>query len=127
MSKQDRQGVRTPADIERKYELGQIASQKDTSGKQSIQISQLSQTLAQFMARMTEEVEVLNQTIENLQGNFPVGSVYVSMDESEPSEKLGGVWELMAEGHLLLGVPQEEESQEILQLDDTCYLWKRIE
>lgn len=50
MSKQDRQGVRTPADVERKYNLGRLAAAQGSPGKQDEQIQQLSQTLAQFMA-----------------------------------------------------------------------------
>ena len=121
MSKQDRQGVRTASDLERKYELGQISTQKDTSSRQSSQISQLAQTLSQFMVKVNAE-------IENLQGRiYPVGSVYVSLDNSEPSLIFGGEWELLAEGHLLVGLDQasEEAFNELLQLDGTCYLWKR--
>ena len=126
MSKQDRQGVRTPADLERKYELGQISAQKDSSAKQSNQIAQMSQTLSQFMATINAEIAALNKSIENVRDNsYPIGSVYISFDDSEPS--LNGTWELLAEGHLLVGLDQasEEELQELLQLNDTCYLWKR--
>ncbi len=149
MSKQDRQGVRTAADIERKYELGQISTQKDTSSRQSSQISQLSQTLSQFMTRMSGELETLyqsidqtnsdveeltqsigqaNEEIESLQGKiYPVGSIYVGVDNTEPSSLFGGEWEFLAEGHLLVGLDQESEEalNELLQLNDTCYLWKR--
>ena len=46
MSKQDRQGVRTPADIERKYNLGALSKGGGDSG----QLSQINQALSQFMA-----------------------------------------------------------------------------
>lgn len=126
MSKQDRQGVRTPADLERKYELGQISAQKDTSSKQSNQIAQMSQTLSQFMANVNAEIAALNKSMEKVRNNsHPVGSVYISFDSSEPS--LDGEWELLAEGHLLVGLDQasEEALPELLQINDTCYLWKR--
>ena len=135
MSKQDRQGVRTAADIERKYELGQISAQKDTTSKQSNQISQLAQTLSLFVSRMNGELETLLQTVEKaneeivgLQGMiYPVGSIYVATDETEPSTLFGGEWEFLGEGHLVVGVDQEgeEPQNELVQLQDTCYLWKR--
>ena len=49
MSKQDRQGVRTPADVERKYNLGRLAAAQGSSA-QKTDLQQLSETLAQFMA-----------------------------------------------------------------------------
>lgn len=128
MSKQDRQGVRTAADIERKYELGQISAQKDTTSKQSNQISQLAQTLSLFVSRMNGELETLLQTIEGLQGMiYPVGAIYIATDETEPSTLFGGEWEFLGEGHLVVGVDQEgeEPQNELVQLQDTCYLWKR--
>ena len=62
MSKQDRQGVRTPADIERKYNLGQLNAA--SGGRQDILLSQLTQTLNQFMATTNarlEEVDEVNK------------------------------------------------------------------
>ena len=48
MSKQDRQGVRTPADLEQKYDLGQIGDIGQNYKKQEEQLKQLSQTTAMF-------------------------------------------------------------------------------
>ncbi len=58
-SKMDRQGVRTPADIERKYPLGQIGSARDSSAKLLLQIQQLSQTLSSFMVETNAKFESL--------------------------------------------------------------------
>ena len=52
MSKQDRQGVRTPADIERKYNLGALAN----SGGSSEQLSQISQTVSQFISDANDKI-----------------------------------------------------------------------
>lgn len=119
MSKQDRQGVRTPADIERKYNLGSLGEQ---TGQQSEQLNKLNQTLNQFMATTNAEIERLSKNVA-----FPVGAIYVSTDETNPSEIFEGEWELLAEGHLLVGMDQESEEAlpELLQLNDSCYLWKR--
>ena len=62
MSKQDRQGVRTASDIERKYNLGDISKNQDKSSKQDILIQQINQNLAVFKAQT-------NAKIEELEGN----------------------------------------------------------
>lgn len=62
MSKQDRQGVRTATDIERKYNLGDISKNRDTGSKQDILLQQINQDLAVFKAQT-------NAKIEELEGN----------------------------------------------------------
>lgn len=66
MSKQDRQGVRTPADVERKYNLGQLAAARGESQKQELALSQLTQTVNQYMASNNGNIENLNKDISNL-------------------------------------------------------------
>lgn len=68
MSKQDRQGVRTPADIERKYDLGQLALGEGSSpSRLESQLNQLTQTFAQYVASTNAKIAELEagQTIEN--------------------------------------------------------------
>lgn len=73
MSKQDRQQVRTPADVERKYNLGQSTS--DVSKllsmmqKQSQQLGQLSQTLSQFIASTNTRLSALEKMISPKKGD----------------------------------------------------------
>lgn len=121
MSKQDRQGVRTASDLERKYELGQIAEQRNESSRQSIQMNQLAQTLSQFITKTNNELQAIREQI------YPIGSIYVSLGDTDPKTLFGGEWEMLAEGHLLVGLEQESEEAlpELLQTFDTCYLWKR--
>ena len=59
MSKQDRQGVRTPTDIERKYDLGQIATARGLTMKQEQVLNQISQTLSQFIATTNAKISEL--------------------------------------------------------------------
>ena len=66
MSKQDRQGVRTPADVERKYNLGQLAVARGDSQKQELALSQLTRTVNQYMASNNGNIENLNEGISNL-------------------------------------------------------------
>lgn len=63
MSKQDRQGVRTPADIERKYDLGRLKNGQG-SAKQEIMIAQLTQTLNQYMAQTNAKLEEVDDIIK---------------------------------------------------------------
>lgn len=62
MSKQDRQGVRTATDIERKYNLGDISKNRDIGSKQDILLQQINQDLSAFKAQT-------NAKIEELEGN----------------------------------------------------------
>ncbi len=67
MSKQDRQGVRTPADLERKYPLGNIPSGQATNNAMlAKQVEQLTTTLAQFMGRTNGTLADLSQAVEDL-------------------------------------------------------------
>lgn len=74
MSKQDRQGVRTPADLERKYPLGKLNDKTGDTSELGRQINQLSQSMSTFMAstngaiaELTNEDTELNQAITNLE------------------------------------------------------------
>lgn len=70
MSKQDRQGVRTPADVERKYNLGQLASAQGASVKVESALQQLSQSFANYVADANAEMEELNNKIDEI-GSAP--------------------------------------------------------
>lgn len=47
-AKQDRQGVRTPAALEQKYDFGSIAEATKTLAKQSAEMNRLGQDIAQY-------------------------------------------------------------------------------
>ncbi len=67
MSKQDRQGVRTPADIERKYDLGSVAESKGLTVKQEIRINQLYQTFQQYMTSTNAEIDKIKSENVNFE------------------------------------------------------------
>lgn len=120
MSKQDRQGVRTPADLERKYNLGGMENETKQHDEK---LSQLNQALSQYMAETNTKISELE---EKFSTSYPVGSVYVSVNNTEPSTLFGGTWELMSQGYLLTGLDQESEDAPVeLQFLDKCYIWKR--
>lgn len=73
MKKQDRQGVRTPADLERKYPLGNTHSDSRNYTALARQMEQLSTTLAQFIGEtkaslnaLSEDVRTLSEKVEEL-------------------------------------------------------------
>ena len=68
MKRQDRQGVRTPADIERKYNLGELAASKGLSAKQEQVLNQLSQTLNQYMASTNAKLDSTNAKLDSIEG-----------------------------------------------------------
>lgn len=113
MSKQDRQGVRHPTEIERKYNLGQV---KDENKQQSAKLSQVMQSLAQCEAKLLR----ITETLGNL---YPVGSIYISTNDIEPSTLFGGSWELLNQGYLVVGTESELPQIEYL---DKCNVWKRV-
>ncbi len=63
MSKQDRQAVRTARDIETKYDLGRLKTASG-SASQEIQISNLTQTMNQYMANTNAKIEELENRSE---------------------------------------------------------------
>lgn len=50
----------------------------------------------------------INEIINFINGifdkHFPVGKVFISLDDTNPGEFLGGTWELFAKGETLVGV-----------------------
>lgn len=70
MSKQDRQGVRTPADVERKYNLGKLASQGASPQTQEI-ISRLNQTLNRYMATTDAALSALDERLSTMEEQSP--------------------------------------------------------
>lgn len=126
MKKQDRQGARTPSDLERKYNLGSMSEQ---SGQNSEKLSQLTQALAQYTTETNARLKELEEKAgADLLKVYPVGSIYTSINNTDPTTLFGGTWELLAEGQLLVGVAEDETSENlisILQSYTTCYIWQR--
>lgn len=112
MSKQDRQGVRTAQDLERKYDFSLLGK----GGNQDLRISQLMQSLAQFEKKFTN----IESKLDNL---HPVGSIYISANDIEPSTLFGGSWQLVGKGHLVVARESEEPQIEYLE---NCNVWKRV-
>ena len=71
MKRQDKQGVRTPADIERKYNLGaEYEYTPQNFSKLSKQVAQLSAMLSQFISSTNAALADLRADIENLRADI---------------------------------------------------------
>lgn len=129
MNKQDRHGVRSPMDLERKYDFGLVFGDNPNSYLKMIEkVGKLMEETEELKLRLTEEVEELEnklaEEVETLEDKlsevFPVGSLYVSLDYSNPSGALGGTWILFSSGHLVLG-----DGTTLSQSEAICYVWLR--
>ena len=85
-------------------------------------ITELDNAITEVNDAITEANDAIIEVNDKM---HPIGSVYISLDESEPDEMYGGTWELIAEGKLVVG--SGAESDDLLQTDDTCYIWTRTE
>ena len=70
MSKRDRQGVRTAADLERKYDFGKLNASQSNSLKKDIAVSELTQKVDQFIADTNGNFENINADIDDINENI---------------------------------------------------------
>ncbi len=89
-SKQDRQPVRTPTDIERKYDLGKLAASQGLTAKQETKLNQLTQTMNQFMATTNGSFEEVDQKLEEMEGKIgtPGFSPTVNIEQIEGGHRI---------------------------------------
>ena len=118
MNKQDRHGVRSPMDLERKYDFGLVFGDNPNSYLKMIEkVNKLMEETDELKLKLSEEVETLESKLSEV---FPVDSLYISLDFTNPSEALGGTWMLFSSGHLVLG-----DGESLSQSEGICYVWLR--
>lgn len=131
MSKQDRQGVRRASDLEQKYSFGRVFSnQSKLNEEQEQQLDTQRLTLSQFvsyastaikslqndLAAANNRISSFDKSLQSLsdkdsqiekqitdywQTIYPIGHIYVSLDETSPETLFGGKWERIKDGFLL--------------------------
>lgn len=131
MSKQDRQGARTPANLEQKYSFGRVFSQQEReNARQNEEMNQQNLTMKQFISSVTLAIDTLqkdltaaNQTMKELSAKnealekkdtslqnqitkywetiYPVGHIYLSLSDTSPATLFGGTWERIQDRFLL--------------------------
>lgn len=131
MSKQDRQGVRRASDLEQKYSFGRVFSnQSKLNEEQEQQLDTQRLTLSQFvsyastaikslqndLAAANNRISTFDNSLQSLsdkdsqiekqitdywQTIYPIGHIYVSLDETSPETLFGGKWERIEDGFLL--------------------------
>lgn len=67
------------------------------------------ETFNQMQQNIENEFEIVKENIEDtLLKVYPIGSIYVSVNSTNPSELFGGTWERFANGKVLVGVDEED-------------------
>lgn len=120
MKKQDRQGVRTAQQLEQKYKLGGESGRGDADN-----ISKITQELTQLKTETNLKLIQLEERIETISSFYPVGSVYISINNTDPTTIFGGTWEVMSQAYLVVGLDSEDDESTQLQFLDNCTIWKR--
>lgn len=102
-NKQDRQGPRTPADLERKYQLGtlgvrfaEVMGIATDARKISVETSAAVGEVSSIVAKISEEVESISITVEDLDTgkladlSVRIGEITASVSECATKEELDG-------------------------------------
>lgn len=67
------------------------------------------ETFNQMQQNIENEFEIVKEDIEDtLLKVYPIGSIYVSVNSTNPSELFGGTWERFANGKVLVGVDEDD-------------------
>lgn len=60
---------------------------------------------AENLNNIESGLEAVDKIVQNLlDKTYPVGSIYISVNDTSPSELFGGTWEAVAQGRTLVGV-----------------------
>lgn len=135
MSRQDRQGARTPADLERKYNFGQaFSNMEQESTRHGEQISNLAQMQSQFMANTNAEFGTQGENVSKAQKDIVAlakrmaaveGRITTAEQTALEQKKAlddSGLWQTAAEMEI------SALAQRIFELEqDRAVLYQRIE
>lgn len=108
--KQDRQGVRRASDLEQKYRFGSVFKNQDAKNKEHAeQLDAQNMSMEQFRQYAIRQFDKVEESLQALSGDlgrywetvYPVGAVYVSLSEDDPTKLFGGTWERIKDAFLL--------------------------
>ena len=108
MSKQDKCGVRTASDLERKYDFGVFNNNANSNARLEEQTKQLNQTLTQFMANTNarfEEIEEIETTGTHFYSGVPtlLNEPASSWETDElKADHIGDMYYNTDDGHIFL-------------------------
>ena len=130
MSKQDRQGVRTPAGLDQKYNLGgRFSKLEEQDAKQRREMNQQNFTFAEFvsfvsaaLARLEKEISSLKEQTQRSDEDLSVKLTETRRDVTNINISVGGINEsLMRYDQRLEGIQQDAMAKEskILEVETT--------
>lgn len=115
MKKQDKCGVRTPSELERKYDFGSVFDGDNSYATLSKQINLLNQTLSQFMTTTNAKLEEMESTETHFYSGVPtLENLPASSWETDEvkQEHIGDMYFDTSTGHTYL-----------FKLTDEVYEW----
>ena len=118
-------------DIENSYDIQVIVSDELSNAIYNFILSSGTPHVAYakngigFMGKYDEKVgglvQIRSKTIADI--IYPIGSIYISVSETNPSELFGGTWEAFANGRTLVGIDKSQiEFDDILKTGGSKYL-----
>ena len=94
MSKQDRTYTRTAADLERKYNLGQLAQGVPEKNPDSEQVSKVAQELSAYKTAVNRKLQSIETSITEIQGVIGSGASVIDDSDQEVTQ---AEWKLHTE------------------------------
>ena len=83
------------------------------------------ETNTKFTTTKEELTELINNTLDSI---YPIGSVYISLTDTNPGTYLKGTWEQFAQGRTLVGVGEGSDgtNTQTFNVDDTGGEYKHL-
>lgn len=96
MSKQDRQGVRTPADVERKYKFGKAFSEVMGVARDAGAVAEDAQAVALKVLKLQDSMEVSITTLEGQYSDLEISTEGIRSDVAQHSSDIDGLNDQMS-------------------------------